>query len=177
MTHLSNPVFGFPAASPRSAPDASIGALTRRTLLVHCVWVDEEDLSLIAERGARIVHNPSANAFLGDGIAPLREMLARSIPVALGTDGGCTNSRQSVFAEMRRAALFSKAGGATGAQGSGPPVSGAERPARPPGRPRSPLPPQPRSCQPVPRTEASQPKAWPVPLALEHLTRARSSVG
>jgi 5-methylthioadenosine/S-adenosylhomocysteine deaminase len=87
----------------------SIGALTRRTLLVHCVWVDEEDLSLIAERGARIVHNPSANAFLGDGIAPLREMLARSIPVALGTDGGCTNSRQSIYEEMRMAALFSKA--------------------------------------------------------------------
>jgi 5-methylthioadenosine/S-adenosylhomocysteine deaminase len=93
----------------------SIGALNRHTLLVHAVWVDEEDLSLIAERGARIVHNPSANAFLGDGIAPFREMLARSIPVALGTDGGCTNSRQSVFEEMRMAALFAKASEANAA--------------------------------------------------------------
>jgi 5-methylthioadenosine/S-adenosylhomocysteine deaminase len=87
----------------------SIGALNRRSLLIHCVWVDSEDLTLIAERGARVVHNPSANAFLGDGIAPFRQMLARSIPVALGTDGGCTNSRQSVFEEMRMAALFAKA--------------------------------------------------------------------
>jgi 5-methylthioadenosine/S-adenosylhomocysteine deaminase len=87
----------------------SIGVLNGRAVLVHCVWVDEADLSLIAERGASIVHNPSANAFLGDGVAPLREMLARSIPVALGTDGGCTNSRQSVFEEMRMAALLSKA--------------------------------------------------------------------
>jgi 5-methylthioadenosine/S-adenosylhomocysteine deaminase len=93
----------------------SIGALNRHTLLIHAVWVDEEDLSLIAERGARIVHNPSANAFLGDGIAPFREMLARSIPVALGTDGGCTNSRQSVFEEMRMAALFAKASEANAA--------------------------------------------------------------
>jgi 5-methylthioadenosine/S-adenosylhomocysteine deaminase len=87
----------------------SLGVLNERAILVHCVWVDREDLDLIAERGASIVHNPGANSFLGDGIAPLREMLARDIPVALGTDGGCTNSRQSVFEEMRMAALLAKA--------------------------------------------------------------------
>jgi 5-methylthioadenosine/S-adenosylhomocysteine deaminase len=92
----------------------SLGVLTERTILVHCVWVDPEDLDRIAERGAKIVHNPGANSFLGDGIAPLREMLARGIPVALGTDGGCTNSRQSVFEEMRMAALLAKAIDANG---------------------------------------------------------------
>ena len=92
----------------------SIGVLNERAILVHCVWVDPVDLDLIAERGARIVHNPGANSFLGDGIAPLREMLARDIPVALGTDGGCTNSRQSVFEEMRMAALLAKAVDANG---------------------------------------------------------------
>jgi len=87
----------------------SLGVLSPRTLMVHCVWVDEDDLGLIGERGARVVHNPSANAFLGDGIAPFRRMLRRNIPVALGTDGGCTNSRQSIFEEMRMAALLAKA--------------------------------------------------------------------
>jgi 5-methylthioadenosine/S-adenosylhomocysteine deaminase len=87
----------------------SLGALTPRSILVHCVWCDEDDLALIAERGARIVHNPGANAFLGDGIAPFRKMLERTIPVCLGTDGGCTNSRQSVFDDMRMAALLAKA--------------------------------------------------------------------
>lgn len=87
----------------------SLGALTPRSILVHCVWCDDDDLSLIAERGARIVHNPGANAFLGDGIAPFRKMLQRTIPVCLGTDGGCTNSRQSVFDDMRMAALLAKA--------------------------------------------------------------------
>ena len=87
----------------------SLGALSPRAVLVHCVWVDPADLDLIAERGASVVHNPGANSFLGDGIAPVREMLARGIPVALGTDGGCTNSRQSVFEEMRMAALLAKA--------------------------------------------------------------------
>jgi 5-methylthioadenosine/S-adenosylhomocysteine deaminase len=87
----------------------SLGVLDRRAILVHCVWVDPDDLDCIAERGASVVHNPGANSFLGDGIAPVREMLARGIPVALGTDGGCTNSRQSVFEEMRMAALLAKA--------------------------------------------------------------------
>jgi 5-methylthioadenosine/S-adenosylhomocysteine deaminase len=86
-----------------------MGALSDRTVMVHCVWVDDDDLALISERGARVVHNPGANAFLGDGVAPLRKMLERNIPVCLGTDGGCTNSRQSVFDEMRTAALFAKA--------------------------------------------------------------------
>ena len=92
----------------------SLGVLSERTAMVHCVWVDEDDLAVMADRGVSVIHNPSANAFLGDGIAPLRDMLARRIPVALGTDGGCTNNRQSVFEEMRMAALLAKATQADG---------------------------------------------------------------
>lgn len=87
----------------------SLGVLSQRTVMVHCVWIDERDLELMQQRGVSVVHNPSANAFLGDGIAPLREMLDRDIAVCLGTDGGCTNNRQSVFEEMRMAALVAKA--------------------------------------------------------------------
>ncbi|MFN2590544.1 MAG: amidohydrolase family protein [Actinomycetota bacterium] len=92
----------------------SLGVLSERTLMVHCVWVDEHDLSLMKERGVTVVHNPSANAFLGDGIAPVRDMLERGIPVCLGTDGGCTNNRRSVFEEMRMAALVARARAADG---------------------------------------------------------------
>ena len=101
------------ALSPVAFLD-SLGVLSERTVMVHCVWVDNEDLLLVAERGAKVVHNPSANAFLGDGIAPVRQMLERGIPVCLGTDGGCTNSRQSIFEEMRMAALAAKAMGHDG---------------------------------------------------------------
>jgi 5-methylthioadenosine/S-adenosylhomocysteine deaminase len=45
---------------------------------------------------------------LGDGVTRLREMRARGVPVALGTDGGCTNNRLSIFEEMRMAALLQK---------------------------------------------------------------------
>src|SRR5207247_9445418 len=87
----------------------SLGVLSHRTVMVHCVWVDQADLAIMGDRGVRVVHNPSATTFLGDGIAPVREMLELGVPVCLGTDGGCTNSRQSVFEEMRMAALMAKA--------------------------------------------------------------------
>lgn len=85
------------------------GLLDPRLVTVHAVWVDDDELDLLAEAGVGVVHCPGANAFLGDGVARLPEMLARGIRVALGPDGGCANNRQSVFDEMRLSALFAKA--------------------------------------------------------------------
>jgi 5-methylthioadenosine/S-adenosylhomocysteine deaminase len=85
------------------------GLLDPRLVTVHTVWVDDEELDLLAASGTGIVHCPGANAFLGDGIARLPGMLARGIRVGLGPDGGCANNRQSVFDEMRHASLFAKA--------------------------------------------------------------------
>ena len=85
------------------------GLLRDRLVAVHAVWLDDEELDLVAASGAAVVHCPGANAFLGDGIARVPEMLARGIRVALGPDGGCANNKQSVFEEMRLASLFAKA--------------------------------------------------------------------
>jgi 5-methylthioadenosine/S-adenosylhomocysteine deaminase len=85
------------------------GLLDRRLVTVHTVWVDDEELDLLADAGAGVVHCPGANAFLGDGVARLPEMLARGMRVGLGPDGGCANNRQSVFDEMRQGSLLAKA--------------------------------------------------------------------
>ncbi len=85
------------------------GLLDPALVAVHGVWLDDEELDLVAAAGSAIVHCPGANAFLGDGVARLPEMLRRGIRVALGPDGGCANNRQSVFDEMRMASLLAKA--------------------------------------------------------------------
>lgn len=85
------------------------GLLDERLIAIHSVWLDEEEIELLAASGAGVVHCPGANAFLGDGIARVPEMLRRGIRVALGPDGGCANNRQSVFDEMRTATLVAKA--------------------------------------------------------------------
>ena len=85
------------------------GLLESRLVTIHTVWADDEELDLLAETGAGVVHCAGANAYLGDGIARVPEMLARGIRVGLGPDGGCANNRQSVFDEMRTATLVAKA--------------------------------------------------------------------
>jgi 5-methylthioadenosine/S-adenosylhomocysteine deaminase len=85
------------------------GLLDPRLVTIHTVWVDDEELDLLADAGVGAVHCPGANAFLGDGIARVPEMLARGIRVGLGPDGGCANNRQSIFDEMRQASLMAKA--------------------------------------------------------------------
>ena len=85
------------------------GLLDPRLVTIHTVWVDDAEIDLLAEAGVGVVHCPGANAFLGDGIARVPEMLQRGVRVALGPDGGCANNRQSVFDEMRTASLVAKA--------------------------------------------------------------------
>ena len=85
------------------------GLLDERLVAIHAVWLDDEEMDLLASAGTKIVHCPGANAFLGDGIARLDALLRRRIHVALGPDGGCANNRQSVFDEMRLASLLVKA--------------------------------------------------------------------
>lgn len=84
----------------------SLGALDGRCCLVHGVWLDEEEIALVAENGVALVHCPSSNMFLGDGVAPLDHYLRHGVPIALGSDSGSANNRISVFAEMRQTALL-----------------------------------------------------------------------
>ncbi len=88
---------------------AEAGLLDRSTVTIHSVWVDDEEIELLAASGAGVVHCPGANAFLGDGIAKLPEMVAAGVRVALGADGGCANNRQNIFQEMAMASQLAKA--------------------------------------------------------------------
>jgi guanine deaminase len=67
------------------------GLLTERTLLAHCVHLDDEQWSLIAERRSVVVHCPGANTFLGSGRFDLDAARAHGVRLALGSDvaAGC----------------------------------------------------------------------------------------
>ncbi|MET3793665.1 guanine deaminase [Aquamicrobium terrae] len=62
------------------------GLLTRRTILAHSNFIDEEDMNLIAARGAGIAHCPLSNAYFANAAFPLRAALDRHMHVGLGTD-------------------------------------------------------------------------------------------
>jgi 5-methylthioadenosine/S-adenosylhomocysteine deaminase len=87
---------------------AHLGALGPRTLLAHCVWVDADDRRLLAAAGSGVVHCPQANLKLGSGIAPVPELLAAAVPVALGSDGAKANNGLDLFETMKFASLLQK---------------------------------------------------------------------
>jgi 5-methylthioadenosine/S-adenosylhomocysteine deaminase len=85
-----------------------LGVLGPRMIGVHCVWLDDEEIALMGARGAGLAYCPGSNMFLGDGIARIPEMLRAGVRIGLGTDGGCTNNRLSVFDEMRTCSLLQR---------------------------------------------------------------------
>jgi len=87
----------------------SIGFLGPEVLAAHCVWLTEREIAIIQKRGVKPVHNPVSNMKIACGVAPVPEMLAAGIPVALGTDGAASNNSLDMFSEMKFAALLSKA--------------------------------------------------------------------
>ena len=86
----------------------ALGILDRDTVCVHCVWVDERDLDIIAQRESGVVVCPQSHLKLASGRAPLRSMLARNIRVGLGTDGAASNNSLDLFREMDIAAKIQK---------------------------------------------------------------------
>jgi 5-methylthioadenosine/S-adenosylhomocysteine deaminase len=86
-----------------------IGALTPRTILAHGVWLDDDELALVGERGATVVTNPVSNLKLAvGGVFPYAKAREHGIPVGLGTDGASSNNSLDVFQDVKHLALVQK---------------------------------------------------------------------
>ena len=79
-------------------------ALDDMSLLAHCIHIDARELKLIAEAGAKVMHQPRSNMNNGVGVAPIGKMLQSDICVGLGNDGFSNNA----FAEMKVCDLLHK---------------------------------------------------------------------
>ncbi|KAA0094770.1 amidohydrolase [Mycolicibacterium sp. P1-18] len=90
---------------------AAAGLLKPHTNVIHAVWVDDVDLDTIAEAGSTVVHNPVSNLRLGSGVLPWRAMIARGIPVALGTDEAICDDSVNVWTVAKTAGLIHNVAG------------------------------------------------------------------
>lgn len=93
--------------SPVKHLDA-LGVLDPQTVCVHCIWVDDEDLHILAQRQAKVVICPQSHMKLASGHAPLEEILAKDIDIGLGTDGAASNNGLDLFREMDICAKLQK---------------------------------------------------------------------
>jgi 5-methylthioadenosine/S-adenosylhomocysteine deaminase len=86
----------------------ALGLLGPRTVLAHCVHLDDGEIELLARSGATVSHNPVSNLKLGSGIARIPDMLAAGVRVAIGTDSCISGNDIDMWLSMRLSALLPK---------------------------------------------------------------------
>lgn len=85
-----------------------LGLLDARTVLAHCVHLDDEEIEILARSGASVAHNPMSNLKLASGVARVPDMLASGINVTLGTDGAISGNDLDMWMALRLAATLHK---------------------------------------------------------------------
>ncbi len=86
-----------------------IGVLGPDVVGAHCIFVDEADRKLLAEKQVGCVHNPSSNMMIASGVSPVPEMRAAGVAVGLGTDGPAgSNNDLDLMEEIDLAAKLAK---------------------------------------------------------------------
>ena len=99
-----------------------LGLLDARTVLAHCVWLDDEEIAILARTGATVAHNPVSNLKLASGIARVPDMLKAGVRVTVGTDGAISGNDLDMWMALqagRDAAPRGGAGRGRGDDGAG----------------------------------------------------------
>ena len=110
------------ASTPRSArPRSTAGASARsrrarrsassgpQVVAAHCVKLDRDDLEVIARTGTQVSFNPVSNMYLGNGFAPVLEMIEMGIDVSLASDGGACGNSEDMLEVLKFGVLQPKA--------------------------------------------------------------------
>ena len=89
-----------------STSSTRAGLMNERLNLVHGVWLAAADIAMLADSGARVVHNPISNLKLKSGMAPILDLHDAGIPIALGCDNYSCAETQNIFIAMRMLCLL-----------------------------------------------------------------------
>lgn len=86
----------------------SLGFLGPKVVAAHSIWIDEEEMDILAAREVKVVHVPSSNIKLASGLFPFAKMKAHKVNIALGTDGCASNNNLDMLEEMMIASFNAK---------------------------------------------------------------------
>ena len=86
-----------------------LGLLSPRLLAVHMTQLTDDEIKLVAETGAHVLHCPESNLKLASGFCPTYKLQQAGVNICIGTDGAASNNDLDMLAEMRTAALIAKA--------------------------------------------------------------------
>lgn len=85
-----------------------LGLLGPRLIACHCVWVNDQEIQLLAEKGVKVIHNPVSNMKLCSGGFPYARLRRSGVRIGLGTDGCSSNNNLDMLEEMKFASLLAK---------------------------------------------------------------------
>ena len=102
---------------------AAAGLLDGRVMAAHCVDVDADEIELLAAHGVGVAHCPRSNGWLGCGVAPVAELTAAGVTVAIATDSPASTPSLDLFEEARTAIVAAR-----GAVGRPDAMIGGRRP-------------------------------------------------
>jgi 5-methylthioadenosine/S-adenosylhomocysteine deaminase len=85
-----------------------LNLLDNKTVCAHAVWLQSDEIELLAARHVGVSHNAESNMKLASGVAPVPAMLKAGIHVGLGTDSCASNNDLDLLTEMDRVAKLHK---------------------------------------------------------------------
>ena len=86
----------------------SLGLLAPNLTAAHCVWLEQNEMELLAERGVKALHCPASNMKLASGKFRFSDAQAAGMQIAIGTDGAASNNNLDMSEEIKIAALLEK---------------------------------------------------------------------
>jgi 5-methylthioadenosine/S-adenosylhomocysteine deaminase len=87
----------------------SLGFLDETVLAAHCIWIDDDEIEVLAKRKVGVSHCMESNLKLASGFSPVVTMLMTGIKVSFGTDGAASNNDLNIMSEMSTTAKVHKA--------------------------------------------------------------------
>lgn len=85
-----------------------LGLVGPTVSFAHGVWLTADEMDRLADRGSTVVLNPGCNLRLGNGIAPIGELVRRNVPIGIGTDDMTLADDDDLFAEARLVAALAR---------------------------------------------------------------------
>lgn len=87
-----------------------LGILSDHLVLAHSLWIDSEEIRMLADHGCSVVHNPASNMKLASGYRfRYEELRQRGVKVGIGTDGVSSSNNLDMTVAMKLAAFLGKA--------------------------------------------------------------------
>ena len=87
---------------------AEMGLFDSRTIGAHCVWLTEEDMDILKDKGVFVASNPVSNLKLASGVCNVPALLEKDIPISIGTDSVSSNNSLDYIEEMKIFAIAPK---------------------------------------------------------------------